>query len=246
MSDQRYDDTEPIDRPDDGAGFAAPDPDERRIEAADGTDLPGVADVAEPDIAQPDIGQPDVAEPDVAESDVAEPDMEELDDWVAADLLLLEEELEAERARAASDEASVGAAAPATIPQRIWRRLTGRAVGWWNREWTTDRTIQVIVTTLSLTVATVVMMRIVHLNPLGSSLLLENTTPTGGDMGAHTWAPAFLRDHFLPNFRWSGWSMDWYGGLPLYRFYLCLFSPSHAAVDPPLRAFSCSRLPSLP
>lgn len=45
-------------------------------------------------------------------------------------------------------------------------------------------------------------------------------TPTGGDMGAHVWAPAFLRDHLLPNLRISGWSMDWYGGLPVYRFYM--------------------------
>lgn len=47
-----------------------------------------------------------------------------------------------------------------------------------------------------------------------------NNTPTGGDMGAHVWAPAFLRDHLLPNFRLQGWSMDWYAGLPVYRFYM--------------------------
>ena len=47
-----------------------------------------------------------------------------------------------------------------------------------------------------------------------------NNTPTGGDMGAHVWAPAFLRDFLLPKFRIQGWSMDWYAGLPVYRFYM--------------------------
>lgn len=50
--------------------------------------------------------------------------------------------------------------------------------------------------------------------------VLKNNTPTGGDMGAHVWAPAFLRDNLLPHFRIQGWSMDWYGGLPVYRFYM--------------------------
>ena len=50
--------------------------------------------------------------------------------------------------------------------------------------------------------------------------VFTRNTPTGGDMGAHVWAPAFLRDHLLPNFRLQGWSMDWYAGLPVYRFYM--------------------------
>jgi 6-pyruvoyl-tetrahydropterin synthase related domain len=51
-------------------------------------------------------------------------------------------------------------------------------------------------------------------------LLFKNNTPTGGDMGAHVWGPAFLRDHLLNNFRLTGWSMDWYSGFPMYRFYM--------------------------
>ena len=39
-------------------------------------------------------------------------------------------------------------------------------------------------------------------------------------MGAHVWGPAFLRDHLLNNFRLAGWSMDWYAGLPVYRYYM--------------------------
>jgi len=55
---------------------------------------------------------------------------------------------------------------------------------------------------------------------LHPDLILRDNTPTGGDMGAHVWGPAFLRDHLLTNWRLSGWSMDWYAGLPVYRFYM--------------------------
>jgi hypothetical protein len=55
---------------------------------------------------------------------------------------------------------------------------------------------------------------------LHPSLIFRNNTPTGGDMGAHVWGPAFLRDNLLSNFRLSGWTMDWYSGFPIYRFYM--------------------------
>lgn len=55
---------------------------------------------------------------------------------------------------------------------------------------------------------------------LHPELILRNNTPTGGDMGAHVWGPAFLRDHLLNHFRLAGWSMDWYAGLPVYRYYM--------------------------
>ena len=116
---------------------------------------------------------------------------------------------------------------------RAGRRVVRRPVAWWNREWTNERILQVLVTSAALVTTTVVMMLIVHFNPLSPSrdLLLDNTTPTGGDMGAHVWAPAFLRDHFLPNFQLSGWSMDWYGGLPLYRFYMVIPALAIVALD---------------
>ena len=57
---------------------------------------------------------------------------------------------------------------------------------------------------------------------LQPDLIFRNNTPTGGDMGAHVWAPAFLRDHLLTQFKLSGWSMDWYSGLPVYRFYMVI------------------------
>ena len=49
-----------------------------------------------------------------------------------------------------------------------------------------------------------------------------DTTPTGGDMGAHVWSPAFLRDELIPNFRLTGWSPDWYAGFPAFTFYMII------------------------
>ena len=57
---------------------------------------------------------------------------------------------------------------------------------------------------------------------LQPSLLVSDTTPAGGDMGAHVWAPAYLRDHLLPNWRITGWTPDWYAGFPAYHYYFPL------------------------
>jgi 6-pyruvoyl-tetrahydropterin synthase related domain len=54
---------------------------------------------------------------------------------------------------------------------------------------------------------------------LQPDLLLRNTTPAGGDIGAHVWWPAYLRDHLLPQGRIAGWSPDWYAGFPAGQFY---------------------------
>ena len=58
-----------------------------------------------------------------------------------------------------------------------------------------------------------------HLQP---HLILKNTTPAGGDMGAHVWGPAYLRDTLLPQGRITGWTMDWYAGFPALTFYFPL------------------------
>ena len=60
------------------------------------------------------------------------------------------------------------------------------------------------------------------LEQLSPSLLLLDTTPAGGDMGAHVWGPAFLREELLPRLRLSGWAPDWYAGFPAYQFYMVL------------------------
>jgi hypothetical protein len=54
---------------------------------------------------------------------------------------------------------------------------------------------------------------------LHPALLFANTTPAGGDMGAHVWLPAYLRDHLIPHGRLTGWTPDWYAGFPALTFY---------------------------
>lgn len=55
---------------------------------------------------------------------------------------------------------------------------------------------------------------------LRPDLIFADTTPAGGDMGAHVWGPAFLRDHLLSSGQLSGWTPDWYAGFPAYQFYM--------------------------
>jgi hypothetical protein len=55
---------------------------------------------------------------------------------------------------------------------------------------------------------------------LGPANLFADTTPAGGDMGAHVWGPAFLRDELLPQLRLTGWTPDWYAGFPAFQFYM--------------------------
>ncbi len=57
---------------------------------------------------------------------------------------------------------------------------------------------------------------------LRPDLLLRDTTANGGDMAAHVWFPAYLRDHLLPHWRVAGWSPDWYAGFPAGQFYFPL------------------------
>ncbi|HEX4979170.1 MAG TPA: 6-pyruvoyl-tetrahydropterin synthase-related protein [Acidimicrobiales bacterium] len=66
---------------------------------------------------------------------------------------------------------------------------------------------------------------------LQPGLLVTNTTPAGGDMGAHVWGPAYLRDHLLGSGRVTGWTPDWYAGFPAYHFYFPLPSLAIVALD---------------
>src|SRR5215212_6974894 len=107
--------------------------------------------------------------------------------------------------------------------ERAWQRIVRRPTEWVERPWPTDRIVRLAVTVFSLVVTTVVMFNVVHLSPFANKdLVFDDTTPTGGDFGAHVWGPAYLRDHLLPSFRLNGWTMDWYGGMPAYRFYMVL------------------------
>ena len=116
------------------------------------------------------------------------------------------------------------AAPPPTRPDRR---------GWRDGPFSDVRTFELISTVVVLALTTIVMFMVVHLNPLnpGADLIFDDNTPTGGDMGAHVWGPAFLRDHLLPNFQLSGWSMDWYAGLPVYRFYMVVPALATVALD---------------
>jgi hypothetical protein len=133
-----------------------------------------------------------------------------------------------------TDHDDAGAAARARrYAQQAGRRLVRRPVAWAQRDWTNDRVIQVVVTGLALVVTTAIMMNVVHFNPFSPArdLIFDDTTPTGGDFGAHVWGPAFLRDHLLPSWRLNGWSMDWYAGMPAYRFYMVLPALAIVALD---------------
>ncbi len=136
---------------------------------------------------------------------------------------------------AGQDEEWVGAPPPHEPSWfgRAGRRIVRRPTAWARRPWPTDRIVKVTVTGLSLLITTYVMMNVVHLNPLnpGADLVLDRTTPTGGDMGAHVWGPAYLRDHLLPNWQLNGWSMDWYAGMPTYRFYMVVPELAIVALD---------------
>ena len=54
---------------------------------------------------------------------------------------------------------------------------------------------------------------------LQPSQILKNTTPAGGDMGAHVWLPDFVKRGLLPHLRITGWTPDWYDGFPALTYY---------------------------
>jgi phosphomannomutase len=57
---------------------------------------------------------------------------------------------------------------------------------------------------------------------LEPSQIFLNTTPAGGDMGAHVWLPAFVKRVLLPRLRLTGWTPDYYDGFPALTFYFPL------------------------
>ena len=81
---------------------------------------------------------------------------------------------------------------------------------------------------VSAVVAVTVAFVVVNLRPW---LWFDNTTPTGGDLGAHVWAPAYLRDVLIPEFRLTGWTHDWYAGFPAFAFYMVIPSLLVVIVD---------------
>lgn len=73
-----------------------------------------------------------------------------------------------------------------------------------------------------MTLAAVVSVIVVTVWALHPSLLLANTTTTGGDTGAHVALAAFLKNSLLPHGHITGWDPGAYDGFPLYTFYFPL------------------------
>jgi hypothetical protein len=100
--------------------------------------------------------------------------------------------------------------APVISQGRVMKRLAHGATG----RRTFENWAQVVVTTVVLLGCFVFTLLALH-----PSKLFLNTTPAGGDMGAHVWAPWFLKNHLFPHGRISGWGPDWYNGFPALTFY---------------------------
>ena len=137
----------------------------------------------------------------------SEPETGHDDGWAGeSDLDVLEDEDEAQPSptAAGSDRWS-----------RVGRRIVRRPSNWLNAPWPIERVVQYLTALAVVGGCTIAVLQVIHLG-----LVFENNTPTGGDMGAHVMAPAYLRDHLLPNGQITGWSNYWYNGFPLYRFYM--------------------------
>ena len=95
----------------------------------------------------------------------------------------------------------------------------GRALIWrpGRRRLITDRSLDVQAVFTAVIVGGATLFVVWNLSPW---LWFTDTTPTGGDLGAHVWSPAYLRDELLPDFRLTGWSPDWYAGFPAFTFYM--------------------------
>jgi len=102
-----------------------------------------------------------------------------------------------------------------SLLDRVVARIVRRPRNWLDGPWTNERIARYLTALIIVGGTTFSVLKVVHLN-----LVFENNTPTGGDMGAHVMAPAYLRDHLLPHFQLTGWSNYWYDGFPLYRFYM--------------------------
>ncbi len=85
---------------------------------------------------------------------------------------------------------------------------------WWSRLRRRVSNGEAIVTLVVVTACVVFTFK--ELQP---SQLFKNTTPAGGDMGAHVWLPAYVKSSLLPHLRITGWTPDWYDGFPALTFY---------------------------
>ncbi len=82
-----------------------------------------------------------------------------------------------------------------------------------------------------LAVVTIALTSIVIFGIMQPQWIFTANTPTGGDMGAHVYLPAYVRDSLLPEWRILGWSNDWYAGFPVLYFYFPLPTLTIVALD---------------
>lgn len=61
--------------------------------------------------------------------------------------------------------------------------------------------------------------------------LLASTTATGGDMGAHVYAPWYMRHYLFPRGQVAGWSPGWFAGFPMFYFYFPLVASFQAILS---------------
>ncbi len=115
--------------------------------------------------------------------------------------------------------ADPGRTAP-TGDNQPFPRLGERIGAWWGR--VVDRVAEDPgrAAEAALSFAVVAVGTALVLATLHPTNLFSDSTPTGGDMGAHVWGPRYLLDELIPNLRLSGWSPDWYDGFPAYQFYM--------------------------
>ena len=86
-------------------------------------------------------------------------------------------------------------AAP-SLMQRVARRVLRRPSNWLNSPWPIERVVQYLTALIVVGGCTLAVIQVCHYD-----LVFSNNTPTGGDMGAHVMAPAYLRDSLLPHFQ---------------------------------------------
>ena len=103
------------------------------------------------------------------------------------------------------------------LARRAYRRIIRRPSNWLNSPWPIERVVQYLTALIVVGGSIFAVLQVIQLD-----LVFTDNTPTGGDMGAHVMAPAYLRDHLLPNGQISGWSNYWYNGFPIYRFYMVI------------------------
>ncbi|MCE9623804.1 MAG: hypothetical protein K8R99_15800 [Actinomycetia bacterium] len=115
------------------------------------------------------------------------------------------------------DHNAPAAGRAAVLARRVGRRIVRRPSNWLNSPWPIERVVQYLTALVVVGGCIFAVLQVVHLN-----LVFTNNTPTGGDMGAHVMAPAYLRDHLLPHGQLTGWSNYWYNGFPIYRFYMVI------------------------